>query len=137
MKQRESIEHQQWCRAQSQHFSQQKDSSMKKYIVISDEVLESVLARLAEGKYVEGTLHRDKWTGNIVFNCWNRKPRKKQQEVVIGRTYFGKVTETPQRYKLYESLPKAMGAPRVLKALERDVAEAKTAIVTNEIIEVV
>ena len=52
---------------------------MKKYIVISDEVLESVLARLAEGKYVEGTLHRDKWTGNIVFNCWNRKPRKKQQ----------------------------------------------------------
>ncbi len=110
---------------------------MKKYIVISDEVLESVLARLAEGKYVEGTLHRDKWTGNIVFNCWNRKPRQKQQEVVIGRTYFGKVTETPQRYKLYESLPKAMGAPRVLKALERDVAEAKTAIVTNEIIEVV
>ena len=110
---------------------------MKKYIVISDEVLESVLARLAEGKYVEGTLHRDKWTGNIVFNCWNRKPRKKQQEVVIGRTYFGKVTETPQRYKLCESLPKAMGAPRVRKALERDVAEAKTAIVTNEIIEVV
>ena len=38
---------------------------MKKYIVISDEVLESVLARLAEGKYVEGTLHRDKWTGKL------------------------------------------------------------------------
>ena len=54
---------------------------MKKYIVISDEVLESVLARLAEGKYVEGTLHRDKWTGNIVFNCWNRKPRQKQEEI--------------------------------------------------------
>jgi hypothetical protein len=108
---------------------------MKKYIVISDEVLESVLARLAEGKYVEGTLHRDKWTGNIVFNCWNRKPRQKQEETVVGRTFFGRVTETPRRYKLYESLPKVMGIPRMMKAIDHDIAEAKSAITTNEIIE--
>ena len=108
---------------------------MKKYIVISDEVLESVLARLAEGKYVEGTLHRDKWTGHIVFNCWNRKPRQKQEETVVGRTFFGRVTETARCYKLYESLPKVMGIPRMMKAIDHDIAEAKSAITTNEIIE--
>ena len=87
-------------------------------------MLESVLARLAEGKYVEGTLHRDKWTGHIVFNCWNRKPRQKQEEVVIGRTYFGRVTETARRC-----------IPRMMKAIDHDIAEAKSAITTNEIIE--
>ena len=39
---------------------------MKKYIEIPVEALE----RLVEGKYVEGSLHRDAWTGKIVFNAW-------------------------------------------------------------------
>jgi hypothetical protein len=70
-----------------------------------------------------------------VFNCWNRKPRQKQEEAVVGRTFFGRVTETPRRYKLYESLPKVMGIPRMMKAIDHDIAEAKSAITTNEIIE--
>ena len=41
---------------------------MKKYIIIDEEVIE----RLVEGKYVEGSLHRDKWTGAITFNAWKR-----------------------------------------------------------------
>ena len=40
---------------------------MRKYIEIPLEVLE----HLVEGKYVEGSLHRDAWTGKIVSsrNC--------------------------------------------------------------------
>ena len=44
---------------------------MKKYIAIEEEVL----ARLVLGKCVEGRLFRDKWTGVITFNAYNRQPR--------------------------------------------------------------
>lgn len=108
---------------------------MKKYIEINDEVLESVLARLAEGKCVKGSLHRDKWTGAIVFTFYNLKPCAEKQEVIIGRTDFGRVIETPRRYKIFESLPKHLGLTRLQAALDRDISDAKTTIVTNEIID--
>lgn len=108
---------------------------MKKFIEIDNEVLELVLARLAEGKCVKGSLHRDQWTGAIVFTYYNLKPYAKKQEVIIGRTDFGRITETPMRYKVYESLPKRLGLARIQAALDRDVRDAKSAIVTNEIIE--
>ena len=108
---------------------------MKKYIEINDEVLELVLARLAEGKCVKGSLHRDKWTGAIVFTYYTLKPYQVKQEVVIGRTDFGRVTETPRNYKVYETLPKKLGLARLQAALDRDMRDAKSAIVTNEIID--
>jgi hypothetical protein len=36
---------------------------VKKYIELSEEVI----ARLVSGKCVEGSLHRDKWTGKVTF----------------------------------------------------------------------
>ena len=108
---------------------------MKKYIEINDEVLELVLARLAEGKCVKGSLHRDKWTGAIVFTYYTIKPYQVKQEVVIGRTDFGRVTETPCNYKVYETLPKKMGLVRLQAALDRDIRDAKSAIATNEIVD--
>ena len=49
-------------------------TSCKKYIQIEEEVL----VRLVEGKYVEGSLHRDKWTGQITFRAYNRQSRKRK-----------------------------------------------------------
>ena len=108
---------------------------MKKYIEINNDVLELVLARLAEGKCVKGSLHRDKWTGTIVFTYYTLKPYQRKEEVVIGRTDFGRVTETPRNYKVYETLPKKLGLARIQAALDRDIRDAKSAIVTHEIVD--
>ena len=48
---------------------------VKKYI----EIPEEILFALAEGRYVEGSLHRDKDNSRIVFNVYNRKPGKRQR----------------------------------------------------------
>ena len=45
---------------------------VKKYI----EMPEEILVGLSEGRFVEGSLHRDPDTGRIVFNMYNRQPRK-------------------------------------------------------------
>lgn len=109
--------------------------TIKKYI----EITEEILIRLAEGKFVEGSLHRDNITGCIVFNAYNRLSRQpgyqRPKEVLIGETDFGRITETPKKIKIYESLPKRMGADRMLNAIERDVKDMKEAIINREIID--
>ena len=109
--------------------------TVKKYI----EVPEEILVGLAEGKFIEGSLHRDKNTGRIVFNAYNRLSRmpgyQKPKEVLIGETDFGRVTETPKKIKVYESFPKRMGAARILAALDREIKDIKGAIFNREIVE--
>ena len=63
---------------------------MKKYIEIEEEVL----VRLVEGKYVEGSLHRDAWTGRIVFNAWVRKKPKHPKDKLIKKLPWGWVKES-------------------------------------------
>ena len=107
--------------------------TVKKYI----EVPEEILVGLAEGKFIEGSLHRDKNTGRIVFYAYNRLSRmpgyQKPKEEVIGETDFGRVTETPKKIKVYESFPKRMGAARMLAALDREIKDIKGAIFNREI----
>ena len=109
--------------------------TIKKYI----EIPEEILVGLAEGKFVEGSLHRDKNTGRIVFNAYNRLSRmpgyQKPKEVLIGETDFGRVTETPKKIKVYESFPKRMGAARILAALDREIKDIKGAVFNREIVE--
>ena len=109
--------------------------TIKKYIEISEEIL----VGLAEGKFVEGSLHRDKITGRIVFNAYNRLSRqpgyKRPIEVPIGETDFGRFTETPKTIKRYESYPKRMGAARMIAASERSAIDFKNAIMNREIVE--
>ena len=109
--------------------------TVKKYI----EIPEEILVRIAEGKFVEGSLHRDKNTGRIVFNAYNRLSRmpgyQKPKEVLIGETDFGHVTETPKKIKVYESFPKRMGAARMLAALYREIKDIKGVIFNREIVE--
>ena len=62
----------------------------KKYIQIEEEVL----VRLVEGKYVEGSLHRDKWTGQITFRAYNRQSRKRKKDRLIRYLEHGWVKES-------------------------------------------
>ena len=103
---------------------------MKKYIQIEEEVL----VRLVEGKYVEGSLHRDEWTGKITFRAYHRKPRVKRKcDRLIALLEHGWVKESTDRIKVYESVPKILGAPRVMTILDREHKAAKDALIDREI----
>jgi len=105
--------------------------NIKKYISVPEFILE----RLVEGKYVEGSLHRDVLTGSITFNAYNRKPRRRIKDRLIRLLEHGWVKESEERIKVYESIPKDLGTPRVMNVLEREVKEAKNALIDWELIE--
>ena len=105
--------------------------NVKKYIVIPEEIL----IRLAEGRYVEGSLHRDNFTGSITFNVYNRKPRLRLRDRLIRVLEHGWVKESEQRIKVYESIPKELGTARVMSVLDREMKEAHTALIDREIID--
>ena len=103
---------------------------MKKYIEIPVEAVE----RLVEGKYVEGSLHRDAWTGKIVFNAWTRKGPKHPKDKLIKKLPWGWVKESVVRIKVHGSYPKDLGTAQVMAAIDRDVKEAKNALIDRELI---
>ena len=104
---------------------------VKKYIEISEEAL----ARLVEGKYVEGSLHRDAWTGRLTFNAYNRQPRKRQKDLLVKKLPWGWVKESLQRIKVFGSFPKDMGTANILGELELHHRDAKSALIERELIE--
>jgi len=106
------------------------ESIMKKYIEIPVEAVE----RLVEGKYVEGSLHRDAWTGKIVFNAWTRKGPKHPKDKLIKKLPWGWVKESVVRIKVHGSYPKDLGTAQVMAAIDRDVKEAKNALIDRELI---
>ena len=122
--------------AQTKNFAFPADSqiqqkmNVKKYIIIPEEIL----IRLAEGRYVEGSLHRDKFTGSITFNVYNRKPRLRLRDRLIRVLEHGWVKESEQRIKVYESIPKDLGTARIMSVLDREIKEASTALIDREII---
>ena len=104
---------------------------MKKYIEIEEEVL----VRLLSGKYVEGSLHRDKWTSVITFNAYNRQPRKREKDQLVKKLPWGWVKESLERFKVFGSFPKDMGTARVMGLLDEHTREAKNALIDRELIE--
>ena len=92
---------------------------MKKYIAIEEEVL----VRLVEGKYVEGSLHRDQWTGAIMFKAFNRKPRGSQDRVIC-QLESGWLKESSKRIKFFSSVKKELGVAEVHNVMERDMDKA-------------
>ena len=64
-----------------------------------------------------------------------RQPRIRRKEVLIHTLEFGRVTESAQRIKLYESIPKHFGLARITCILDRETREAKTALFDKELIE--
>ena len=104
---------------------------MKKYISIEEEVL----VRLVEGKRVEGSLRRDKWTGVITFKAYNRKPRKHEKDRLIKKLPWGWVKESIERIKVYGSFPKDMGSAAVMGLMDDHNRSAKNAMIERELIE--
>jgi hypothetical protein len=109
------------------------ESIMKKYIEIPVEAVE----RLVEGKYVEGSLHRDAWTGKIVFNAWVRRKPNNPNDKLVKKLPWGWVKESMQRIKVFGSFPKDVGTAQVMGLLEDHTRDAKNALIDRELIDFV
>ena len=92
---------------------------MKKYIEMAAETLMSV----DEGKYVAGSLHRDKVTGQIVFNAY-RRTSPRPHDRTVRHLEHGWLKESATRYKFFNSVKKEVGLRLVSLAMHRDLKEA-------------
>jgi hypothetical protein len=103
---------------------------MKKYIEISDEALQ----RLTNGKYVEGSLHRDPDTGKLVFKAYVRMSSE-QKDRTIKALEHGWLKESPTRYKFFNSVKKEIGYRLVNVAMHRELKDAMNALEVEKIID--
>ena len=104
---------------------------MKKYIELSDEVI----ARLVSGKCVEGSLHRDEWTGKVTFRAYQRQPRVREKDRLVKKLPWGWVKESIERIKVYGSFPKDMGSAAGMGLMDDHNRSAKNAMIERELIE--
>ena len=104
---------------------------MKKYIEISEEAL----ARLVEGKYVEGSLHRDQWTGRITFRAYNRQPRVRRRDKLVCQLENGWLKESPTRYKFFNSVKKDLGRRLVNLVMHRELTTAMNVLEVEELLD--
>ena len=106
---------------------------MRKIIELSEEVI----ARLVCGKCVEGSLHRDEWTGKVTFRAYQRMPREREKDRLVKKLPWGWVKESIERIKVYGSFPKDLGTARVMGLLDDNTREAKNALIDRELIDIV
>ena len=104
---------------------------IKKYIELPEEILVS----LAEGKFVEGSLHRDKNTGRIVFNAYNRIPRNRKKDKLLASLEHGWLKESSTCIKYYCAVKKSIGIPRIISAMEREQRTAASHLMDREIVD--
>ena len=102
---------------------------MKKYIELSDEVIE----RLVEGKCVEGSLRRDEWTGKVTFRPYQRLSRIRQKDRLVKKLPWGWVRESLERIKVFGSFPKDYSTAQVMGMLEEHTMDAKNALIEREL----
>ena len=104
---------------------------MKKYI----ELTEEVLARLVEGKCVEGSLHRDQWTGKITFRAYNRQPRVRRRDKLICELENGWLKISPQKVKFFSSVKRGMGHRLINLVMHRELMTAMNALEVEELLD--
>ena len=105
---------------------------VKKYI----EMPEEILVGLAEGRYVEGSLHRDQWTGKLTFKAYNRQYRGRKPAKTICQLESGWLKESQQRIKFYSSVKKELGVAEVHNAMERDLDKAMSVLFMEKLHEI-
>ncbi len=91
------------------------DLIMKKYIEIEAEALKRVKA----GEKIQGTFFRDKETKVLVFRA-NRNSAQRTHDTILKEFPFGRVVLSTQRIKIRQSLPREMGAQRIMDILEEN-----------------
>ena len=74
------------------------------------EISEETLKKLKTGKYVEGSLHVDKVTNQLIFNAFNRKPQVRKRDRVICYHANGWLKESENNLKFFASVSKRVGA---------------------------
>ncbi len=104
---------------------------MKKIVLIEEEVL----VRLVEGKHIEGSLFRDKWTGILTFNAYKRLAKKRVKDVLIKKTPWGWVKASVTRKKRYTSMPNDLTLEEQLEIMDQENELAKRALIEDYIIE--
>ena len=99
-------------------------------------ISEEVVARLVKSnKCVQGSLNFDRETGKITFKAYNRQYNSGEaREVTIKILEFGRIAESRQRIKVYESVPKKIGTQRICSILEREMKDAQTALIDLDIV---
>ena len=102
---------------------------MKKFIDLPLEVLR----RLMDDKYVEGSLHKCKNTGKIVFRAYNRQNHKTADRIIL-QLEDGWLKESKTRYKFYNSTKKELGFRRVSLAMYRALKDAMEKLETEDLI---
>ena len=111
-----------------------KNNSKKmKKIEIKNE--KEVLKALKRG-VVEGRLALVKTSDGrnmIEFKAYNRKPQTYRADKLICLLENGWVKESAQRIKVHESVDKHLGMARIVSILERDMRDAKNALINLEL----
>ena len=102
---------------------------VKKFI----EIPEEILVGLSEGRYVEGSLHRDQWTGRLTFKAYNRQPRMRPKDKLICPLETGWLKESQQRIKFYSSVKKELGVAEIHNAMDRDLNKAMSALFMEQL----
>ena len=103
---------------------------MKKLIDLTTEVIDN----LTNGKYVEGSLHKDKKTGKIVFRAYVRLSRFRKPDKLLRPLEHGWLKESPTRFKLYSSVKKELGYRLVSVAMHRDLKDAMSKLEVDEML---
>ena len=104
---------------------------MKKFVDLAAEVIENI----KKDKYVEGSLHKDKKTGKIVFRAYVRQSHLRQPDRVICQLENGWLKESPRRIKFYNSVKKALGRRMVEVVMHRDLKSAMDVMKIQEILD--
>ena len=105
---------------------------MRKYIFILNAII--VMAKLLEGKRVEGVLYIDQDTGKLTFKAYNRQPRDRHERVVC-QLENGWLKESPQRYKFYNSVRKDLGRRLVDVVMHRELNAAMQVLEIEEMLD--
>ena len=104
---------------------------MKKYIFVLNAI--ELMTKLYVGKRVEGVLFMDENTGRLTFKAYNRKPKKREKDVLVKKLPWGWVKESMERIKVFGSFPKEVGTARVMGLMEEHTKEAKNALIEREL----
>ena len=106
---------------------------MKVEIELSNDTLQAIM----NGKRVEGALRLIPSSGNknmdIVFRAYNRKSGVRRRDRLVCYLEHGRVMESKQRIKVFESVPKRLGAAGVGRVLLREAGDAEAALMDYEL----
>ena len=106
---------------------------MKKFVFIVNAI--EVISILKTGRKLQAVISYDPQTHMIVIKPNNPPKPKVNHTELLGHTDFGRVTRNSKFVNIIQHFPVMMGVRRMINAIDRETADIKDIVVTNEIIE--